>query len=366
MKNVIVQVVQHLQPGGIETMALDLMQEYAKHSQVHIICLEGNKQDVIKAWPRLKQWESELHFLEKSPGLNFMLLFRLAKLLWRLKANIVHSHHIGPLLYGGLAARFVGIKHLIHTEHDAWHLTETARRKLQGQLLFLVRPIIVADCDAVASALLEAYPNSRPNVILNGIDTQRFTPVDELTKATLRQQFNLPQQVFLLGCAARLEAVKDHNSLLHALSLLPEYVCLALAGQGSLKSQLEQTCHQLGIQDRVFFLGALDNMADFYPCIDAFCLPSLNEGLPLSPLEAQACDVPAIVSDVGGCSNIVDPSTGYLTPPNTPSALYDSILRVMKSQHKGSPRDFVLSTGDLVKTAKAYQQLMIPSQELGA
>lgn len=366
MKNVIVQVVQHLQPGGIETMALDLMQEYAKHSEVHIICLEGNKEDVIKAWPRLQQWEAHLHFLNKSPGLNVMLVIKLAKLLWTLKATIVHTHHIGPLLYGGLSARFVGIKHLIHTEHDAWHLSETARRKLQGQLLFLVRPIIVADCDAVASALLEAFPNSRPNVILNGIDTQRFTPVDSQEKANLRRQFNLPEDVFLLGCAARLEAVKDHNSLLHALSLLPEYVCLALAGQGSLQAQLEQTCHQLGIKDRVFFLGALDNMADFYPCIDVFCLPSLNEGLPLSPLEAQACDIPAIVSNVGGCSNIVDPSTGYLTPPNTPSALYDSVLKIMQSQHKGSPRRFVLDTGNLVKTAKAYHQLMTSSHEVGA
>lgn len=365
MKNVIVQVVQHLQPGGIETMALDLMQEYSKHSQVHIVCLEGNKEEAIKTWPRLEQWQAQLHFLNKSSGLDFLLLIKLAKLLWNLKANIVHTHHIGPLLYGGIAARIVGVKHLIHTEHDAWHLSETTRRKLQGQLLFLVRPIIVADCDAVASALLEAYPNSRPNVILNGIDTQRFLPVDPQKKALLRQQLKLPEQVFLLGCAARLEAVKDHNSLLHALSLLPEYVALALAGQGSLQPQLEQTCHQLGLQDRVFFLGALDNMEDFYPCIDVFCLPSLNEGLPLSPLEAQACDIPAIVSNVGGCSNIVDPSTGYLTPPNTPSALYDSVLNVMKRQHKGSPRDFVLNTGDLVKTAKAYGQLMSPVRELG-
>ncbi len=365
MKNVIVQVVQHLQPGGIETMALDLMQEYSKHSQVHIVCLEGNKEEAITAWPRLKPMAEQLHFLNKSSGLDFMLLVKLAKLLWQLKANIVHSHHIGPLLYGGLAARLVGVKHLIHTEHDAWHLSETARRKLQGQLLFLVRPIMVADCDAVASALLKAYPNSRPNVILNGIDTQRFLPVDQQKKALLRQQLNLPEKVFLLGCAARLEAVKDHNSLLHALSLLPEYVALALAGQGSLQQQLEQTCHQLGLQDRVFFLGALDNMADFYPCIDVFCLPSLNEGLPLSPLEAQACGIPAIVSNVGGCSNIVDPSTGYLTPPNTPSALYDSVLSIMKRQHKGSPRDFVLNTGDLVKTAKAYRQLMSPIRELG-
>lgn len=366
MKNVIVQVVQHLQPGGIETMALDLMQEYAKHSQVHIICLEGNKDAVINAWPRLQEWQPQLHFLNKSSGLDIGLLFKLAKLLWRLKANIVHTHHIGPLLYGGLAARFIGIKHLIHTEHDAWHLSEAARRKLQGQLLFLVRPVIVADCDAVANALLKAYPNSRPNVILNGIDTERFLPVAEPEKATLRQQFKLPEKVFLLGCAARLEAVKDHNSLLHALSLLPENVCLALAGQGSLKEQLEQTCIRLGIQDRVFFLGALDNMADFYPCIDVFCLPSLNEGLPLSPLEAQACGIPAIVSNVGGCSNIVDPSTGFLTPPNTPTALYESVLSIMKSQHKGSPRDFVLSTGNLVKTAKAYHQLMTPTKGLGA
>jgi len=67
-----------------------------------------------------------------------------------MKANVVHTHHIGPLLYAGIAARLSGVKHLIHTEHDAWHLNNSRRCKLQRWAIRLTRPQLIADANSVA------------------------------------------------------------------------------------------------------------------------------------------------------------------------------------------------------------------------
>lgn len=360
MKQVIVQVVQHLRPGGIETMALDLMRQLDTQCEVHIFSLEGNSRQAEQSWPRLEPWHSRLHFFDKQPGLDLPLIWQISQRLKLLKASAIHSHHIGPLLYGGIAARLAGIKTQVHTEHDAWHLNAIANRRLQRWLIRLLQPTLVADCEAVARELKNYFPASQPRVILNGIDVNRFIPADAKAKRQARVKLQLPEAATLIGCAARLETVKGHQFLLQALSRSPTKFTLVLAGDGTLRRQLEQQAEAIGIQERVVFLGALDNMVPFYQAIDLFCLPSLNEGLPLSPLEAQASGVPVIVSDVGGCDSIVCDSTGELVPPADAAALQRAIVRRHSCRYLKSPRQFVLRTGNLEKTAQAYLSLLNP------
>lgn len=363
MKPVIVQVVQHLRPGGIETMALDLLQQLQTQAEVYIFSLEGDKNSALKHWPRLAQVQDQLYFFDKQPGLSFSLIGQLRQALGKVNANAVHTHHIGPLLYGGGAARLLGLTH-VHTEHDAWHLNTTANRRLQSLLIRLIRPQLVADCEAVAFKLLHHFPFSDPRVILNGIDTGRFVPATPQQKLLCRQQLGLPADTGLIGCAARLESVKGHEFLLKALSYSMTDLKLVLAGSGSLRKPLEKQAERLGIADRVIFLGHLDDTLPFYQAIDLFCLPSLNEGLPLSPLEAQACGVPVIVTDVGGCRSIVCPKTGELVRPGSARQLHNAILRLHYLPSQSSPRQFVLSTGNLKQTAAAYFSLLTKAQEV--
>ena len=82
-------------------------------------------------------------------------------------------------------------------------------------------------------------------------------------------------------------------------------------------------------------------MTTFYPLLDVFCLSSNNEGLPLSPLEAQACGVPAVLTDVGGCKEAVCSETGIIVEPNDPILLSQALLRSLNQQTNHSPREFV-------------------------
>ncbi|MBZ4288949.1 hypothetical protein LAN16_24115, partial [Mycobacterium tuberculosis] len=71
--------------------------------------------------------------------------------------DVVHTHHIGPLLYAGYAARLTGVQTRIHTEHDAWHLQDDKRRHLQALALKAVQPTLVADATRVYNQLRSAF-----------------------------------------------------------------------------------------------------------------------------------------------------------------------------------------------------------------
>ncbi|ASP39647.1 glycosyl transferase [Bacterioplanes sanyensis] len=349
----IVQIVQHLRPGGIETMALDLAR-FSRHPDCLIISLEGNKQDAIAAWPRLEAVADRLLFLNKPAGVRPGLIIKLVQLLRRIRPLTVHTHHIGPLIYAGTAARLAGIQHLIHTEHDAWHLSQPRRRQLQGQLLALLRPTLVADSHSVACSLKEYFPARTVQTIRNGIDSEQFVPGNPFEA---RRKLHLPLNALLVGCSGRLEAVKGQHLLIEALAGLDEKIHVVLAGSGSLEQRLRDQAEQAGVSERVHFLGHLDSMPTFYRAIDLFCLPSYQEGFPLSPLEAQACGVPSIVTNVGGSAETVCPFTGSTISQGDAKALTASIAHMLRRPPNHSPRTFVTEQGDVRDMVKAYESL---------
>lgn len=347
----VVQVVQHLCPGGIETMALDLATFHALDEKVLIVSLEGEKDSAMAAWPRLEPFADRLFFLNKEPGLKPALIYRLCRLMKRLKADVVHTHHIGPLLYGGMAARLAGIGHIVHTEHDAWHLNDKRRLWVQRQAIRLIRPRLVADAEYVARQLRELLAGSDICVIRNGIDTERFIP-GHRDKA--RYRFELPLDGQLVGCSGRLEPVKDQQTLISALTLLPKTIHLALAGTGSDEMRLKALANTLQLDGRVHFLGRVDDMPTFYQALDVFCLPSKNEGFPLSPLEAQACGIPTLVTDVGGASETLCPDNGCTVTSGDKNAMADKLLSLLADTDGRTPEHFVRQQGDVRQMANAY------------
>lgn len=356
--NTVIQVVQHLRPGGIETLSLDLSTFARADEKIMIVSLEGDLQTALAAWPRLTPFRKQLIFLDKRPGLKAALVTQLIRIFKRNAAQAVHTHHIGPLLYAGLAARIAGVKHLIHTEHDAWHLHDHKRRLLQRWAIKILQPQLVADAQTVAENMRSQLQCSNPiTVIRNGIDSEYFTPGNKLQA---RAQLNLPTNAQIIGCSGRMEEVKGQAVLIKALHKLPLTVHLALAGSGSLETYLRQLTAQLGLTERVHFLGHIDDMPCFYQALDLFCLPSLNEGLPLSPLEAQACNIVTLVTDVGGARETLCPSSGEFIAANDSELMAETLLNMLRNPSNGKPRAYVQRHGDVRVMAKAYADLRKP------
>ncbi len=353
MPGPILHIVQHLAPGGLEVMALELARAQSKAGRpALVLSLEGEAEAAIRHWPRLEGERQRLIFLGKRPGLDHALPLRLARLFRRLRPSCVHTHHVGPLLYAGPAARLAGVAARLHTEHDAWHLANPRRARLVRAALALAGPVLVADAPDVAEAVRRAV-GSLPRVVLNGVDTTRFTPGDQ---AAARAALGLPQGRPIIGIAARLERVKGVDIALDALALLPGDALLAVAGGGGEEAALRAQVAALGLGERVRFLGLVQDTARFYPALDVLCVPSRNEGLPLAPLEAQACGVPVVAARVGGVATALCPATGRLVAPEDPAALAAGLAATL-AQPGGNPRPFVLRQASLAAAADAYLTL---------
>jgi len=345
----IIHVVQHLAPGGLEVMALELARgQRALGHDARVLSLEGAAEEAIAAWPRLRAEREHLLFAGKRPGLDAALLPRFLGLFRALRPDAVHTHHAGPLLYAGLAARLARVPARLHTEHDAWHLEDPRRRRLVQAARLLAAPRLIADAPHVGEAVARALGGAPPVVVMNGVDTDRFAPRD---RDAARAALGLPVGVRLLGVAARLERVKGVDVALAALALLPEEVQLAVAGGGSEAAALREQAASLGIPHRVHWLGVLDDMARFHPALDLLLVPSRNEGLPLAPLEAQSCGVRVVAARVGGVAAALCPETGRLVPPEDPEALAAGVRAALAKG--GDPRPFVRREASLDAAARA-------------
>ncbi|MFY8114720.1 MAG: glycosyltransferase [Rhabdaerophilum sp.] len=345
-------IVQRMAPGGIETVVLDLAR---MGPEIVIVSLEGTRESLVAHWPALAGLGRQLVGLGKPAGQAWLLVPALAALMRKRRAQAVVTHHIGPLLYGGLAARLAGIARRIHVEHDGWHYANDRRRRLARALEWLVAPKRVAVSHATAGQVAEAIGVVHQIVIANGVDLDRFQPG---SARYARLRFGLPLEARLIGCIGRLETVKGQDVLIDALVRLPAEWHAVLAGQGSQAEALRARTEALGLAGRIHFLGHVEAPESLFPAFDLLALPSRAEGFPRVLIEAQAAGLPVIATKVGGVAEAVCPRTGYLVPPENPDALAECIRLVAEMPPVTSPRSFVDPRFSHREMAAQYRALL--------
>lgn len=349
----VIHIVELLAPGGIETLVLDLLRSGSPDDAV--FSLSGSKEELVARWAALQPYAGQIEAFARPPKVDPFLALRIARRLRARNPGAVVLHHIGPLLYGGLAARLAGIRRLVHVEHDCWHYTQPRRRALIAAASRIFRPQHVAVSRQVADALGPIVPHARVSVIHPGVDLSRYVPRD---KKSARQPIDVGSDVKVIGVVARLVPEKGLAHLIHALVQLPGDVHLVIAGDGPERPMLEKTAESLRIAGRVHFLGHRDDVAQLYPAFDVFCLPSLSEGLPRSVLEAQACGVPVVATNVGALSDAVCHRTGLLVEPGDPDALADALaIALARPQLMLSPRDYLRSRLSWSSTVAGFRAI---------
>ena len=346
-------IVQRMAPGGIETVVLDLARA---DPDLTVISLEGTRESLVAAWPALAALGARLVGLGKPEGRDWWLVPRLAALMRRAGGKAIVTHHIGPLLYGGLAARLAGISRRIHVEHDGWHYAQPRRRQLARWLEWLVAPRRIAVSHATATQVAQAIGVARQTIVPNGVDLDRFQPGSH---RYARLRFELPLEARLIGCVGRLEPVKGQDVLIDALAHLPAEWHVVLAGQGSQRAALEARAAALGLEGRVHFLGHVEATEVLFPAFDLLALPSRAEGFPRVLIEAQAAGLPIVAARVGGVAEAVCPRTGLLVPPEQPAALAEGILTLAEIPLRASPRAFVDPRFSNREMAAQYRALLL-------
>ena len=214
-----------------------------------------------------------------------------------------------------------------------------AREMFKVRLTGYVCQRTVCVSNAVRDSLVRDYqfPAQKTITIHNGISTSEFAP-NQRIRAAVRARLDVNEEEFLLVCAARLTQVKGIDILIHAVSRVNRQgvacKCVIL-GEGPLEEKLKKEANSLGMTGHILFEGFRSDVRAYFQAASAFILTSHIEGLPLSILEAMACGLPCIVTDVGGNAEAVtDHVTGLVIPPGSLDDAENAILHLATHPHE--------------------------------
>ena len=242
--------------------------------------------------------------------------------MWRslhpYRDGIVHIHSPSHYKAFQLGLGMTGLKTVVHV-----HLQEG-----EGGLrwAFEKPPDVIITCarmleEHVRRTLPERYQKHQRIVsIPNAIDTDRFSPGD---KAGAKQKVGAPASIPVVLMVANLAPHKGQETAIRATAELKkegiEIACwlagIERHGEGNYTARLHRLADELGVADRVRFLGHREDVPDLLRAADIFLLPSTSEGLPLSVLEAQATKIPVLAAPTAGIPEVIrDGETGFLIP----------------------------------------------------
>jgi phosphatidylinositol alpha-mannosyltransferase len=278
--------------------------------------------------------------------------WRVARYVRRNAVSIIHAHTLRANLVASLAGRLARVPVAVTIHSPARRETTRAlKNRVNGTLERLLVPLTTAYV-TVSDSLrqdLERHgvPAARIAVVRNGIDTAVYERGD---RAWLRAELGAGERQALVGTVALLRPRKGIEVLLQSVPLVvdsvPEalFVIVGEAEDPGYADKLVAVCHDLGIADRVRFLGFRTDIPDVLAALDAFLLPSLfGEGLPMVVLEAMAAGRPVVATPVEGITEVVtDGVTGVLVPCGDAEALARAVVDLLEDTQR---RDRIARSG---------------------
>lgn len=320
-------VVNTLDPGGAERMALDMALALRDDHDLRVWCL-----DAPGAWAGLlREAGIPVRALWRQPGIDLGLAVRLAAELRAAGAGIVHAHQCSPWFYAALSRALHRRTRLLLEEHGRfWPETERPLRRWANRLAIVpLTHRFVAVSHDVASRLVryEGVPASRIRVIPNGIPAA--APCDRSRRAALRASVGFGDDDVVVGTVGRLDPVKNLPMLVSALAR----ACWSharirglIVGDGPQRAQIERLVADAGLARRVVLTGYREDARELAGCLDLFVLASHSEGISVALLEAMSAGIPAAVTAVGGNLDVVESGAGgWLVPAGDFEALAAAI-----------------------------------------
>ncbi len=321
----------------------------------------------IKSHTLLKWMRGRLKFL--FPG-------RLAKCLARLGAGLVHTHFTqdmglqarGALLSAGLP--------MVWTVHGLYQPGAAEQKGWQEALDLMKgrRALLTSDSEAVwknfKSKVFDMEGVLHETVYL-GADASRFTKGAK--DAEFRKKMNIPENAVVVGAAGRFSHVKGYDILAEAAAKAHERapeLHYVLAGAGDALDGLRDRARRLGITKFFHLVGMHSDVPYFLRQLDVYALPSRSEGFPLGLLEALACGLPCVASEVGGVPEMLGSGGGLLVKPESAEGLAGALtaLRSPETRQKYATRSAEISLRFtlgrcLENFGRLYAGLLEPAKE---
>jgi len=331
----ICMVVNNLDVGGLEKVVLSLLEglEDAGH-EPHLVCLKGAGQmfDAVRLAPARRLVLSDTgRWQLGSRSVSLGALWQLGRFLRERRIDVVHSHNAAPLVYAGLARLLTWPRpRHVYSEHNQLYSASPTALSRFRHYVRLADWVVPVSHDLRAALERQVRRLPPMTVIHNGIDGRRFS---SRSVAADRAALGLTEEDFVFGTCVVLSRQKGLPYLLEAAGtvLAAEPRCrFWVAGDGPLRTELEQRVADAGLGERFRLLGHREDVPALLSAFDAYVLPSLWEGLPLALLEALAMGKPIVCTSVGGNPEVVQHGVhGLLVPPATPLALSEALLALL-------------------------------------
>jgi glycosyltransferase involved in cell wall biosynthesis len=320
----IVQLLPSLDIGGMERLAVDLAcRQKSEGHEPAIFCTSHPGQLA----PEAEAVGIPVRAFGKRPGFSLRLSAELARELRKRRADVLHAHNALVLHYGIAAARLAGVPVVVNTRHGGnmnWdpHCERIWRRAVP----WANAVVIISEGVQEYYVVRDQLSSRNTQVIYNGIDLDKFA-----ARPARSASNRLP---FRFGAVGRLVPAKDHVTLVKAFALIAAQMPkseLHLLGDGPCRKVIAETAAALGVKDRVFLHGASRDVAGFLSTLDLFVLSSIDEGLPISLMEALAAGLPVVSTLLPGLRELAPENVvaGYCSPgqPELLAALMQQAAR---------------------------------------
>jgi len=271
-------------------------------------------------------------------------IYKVYKLIKKTRPTIIHTHTAKAGLIGRLAAWITGVPVIAHTYHGNFYRhyfgpLKTSFFLLIERLLAHISDVIIAISPRQADELKSLrLGTNKITVIPLGFD---FTRIVNGEKGHFRDKINISDQVKLVGIVGRLVPIKNHRLFIKTAKEVVENgcfndTCFVIIGDGEIKyrKSLEKMVEDLGLRDRVYFVGWQKDMAAVYQDLDVSVLTSLNEGTPVTLIEAMAAGCPVVSTEVGGVADVVKHGkSGLLAQSGDAKTLAEHIIKLLKDDN---------------------------------
>ncbi|MFC6438712.1 TIGR03088 family PEP-CTERM/XrtA system glycosyltransferase [Pseudobowmanella zhangzhouensis] len=339
----VVHIIYRLDTGGLENGLVNLINRLpATEYQHSIITLNGQNPEFAQ---RIQQSNVTIVDVAKKPGRDLGCYWRIFRALKKLQPDILHTRNLTSIEYqciGWLA----GTPNRLHGEHG-WDADDIGGISTKNQKIRRLFKRFIHHFIGLSSESIR-YLNQKVGVaysnithICNGVDVERFRP-NRAARLNLPFDFQDEKRI-VFGTVGRLAAVKNQTLLVDSFIQLWQrfpthrpHLRLVIVGDGILLPGLKDKISKAGLDHAVWFAGNRNDVAQLLPAMDVFVLPSLAEGISNTILEAMACGVPVIATDVGGNPDLIAQqfATTHLVSSQQPDELTKAMARYVESPEK--------------------------------
>jgi len=356
----VLHVITGLGVGGAEHQLRLLLRHLPQECEVVTLANPGPLAAAIRADG------TPVHEVLMGGNTDLSAVGRLAKVIRAGRFDLVHTHLYRAGVYGTVAARLAGVRHVVATEHSLGDGVIEGRPTTRGvRALYLgaerLTRATIAVSETVRTRLLGwGVPERKVHVIPNGIDAAEFR-FDPRVRAQMRTRLGIAPDAPVVGAVGRLAGTKRFDVLVRAMAGLPE-ARLLLVGDGPEKSALDALVRDLGLTDRVRLAGPTAHAREMLCAMDVFASPSAHETFGLAILEALATGLPV--------TYVACPPLEEAPPSAAPIAtripldekafqgsLRDALTRVTTRDHPRQPAPPIVARFDIAPLAGMVSDL---------